>query len=298
MGLSKVNDLQKTVSAVSCSVAITLDDLINGNVTSTGKYFLGLQTLYSKIGIMQGNLSFIDSTLTSIVPTGTVGLETITRSNAAKSAIDVIPTGSAGGKVTAYNYGTPFDAPMASQTLPSKMPDDLGSTNIIDSNSVIYVAYNGISTIQSIVNQVTSGAQSVKDTIASGLSSTTLTSAKKAIKGVSNSLVSGDKQYYDTFSKISPMFPTINTAYISVYTAFIGLASVGMLAGLFLLICKCYKCRFILYLVCSIFLFIGFISFLLSISISASIPALYFTCDAITYAFSSGSNFNGNNLII
>ena len=76
------------MSAVSCSVAITLDDLINGNVTSTGKYFLGLQTLYSKIGIMQGNLSFIDSTLTSIVPTGTVGLETITRSNAAKSAIN------------------------------------------------------------------------------------------------------------------------------------------------------------------------------------------------------------------
>jgi hypothetical protein len=94
------------------------------------------------------------------------------------------------------------------------------------------------------------------------------------------------------------MFPTVNIAYMGVYTGLIGLASVGMLAGLFLFICKSYKCRYLLYLVCSIFLFIGFISFLLSISISASIPALYFTCDAITYAFSSGSNFNGNNLII
>jgi hypothetical protein len=216
---------------------------------------------------------------------------------AAKSAIDAIPTGTAAGKVPAYNYGIPFTTPSAPQTLASKMPDDLGSTNNADANSVIYVAYNGISTIQSIVNQVIGGAQSVKDTIASGFSST-LTTAKKAVKGVSNSLVSGDKQYYDTFSQISLMFPTINTANMGVYAGFIGLASLGMLAGLCLLICKCYKCRFILYLVCSIFLFIGFIIFLLTISISASIPALYFTCDAITYGFSSGSNFNGKNSII
>ncbi len=79
-------------------------------MTSTGKYFIGLQTLYNQIGNMQGNLSFIDSTLISIVPTGTVGLATITTSNAAKSAIDVIPTGSVGGKVPAYNYGKPFNS--------------------------------------------------------------------------------------------------------------------------------------------------------------------------------------------
>lgn len=127
-------------------------------MTSTGKYFIGLQTLYNQIGNMQGNLSFIDSTLTSIVPTGTVGSATITTSNAAKSAINVIPTGSAGGKVPAYNYRKPFSSSSALLTLPSKMPDDLGSTNILDSNSVIYVAFNGISTIQNIVYQVIDGA--------------------------------------------------------------------------------------------------------------------------------------------
>jgi len=90
---------------------------------------------------------------------------------AAKSAIDAIPTGTAAGKFPAYNYGTPFNMSGAPQTLASKMPDDLGSTNNADANSVIYVAYNGISTIQSIVNQVIGGAQRVKDTIASGFSS-------------------------------------------------------------------------------------------------------------------------------
>ena len=297
MGLSKVNDLQKTVSAVSCSVAITLDDIINGNVTSTGKYFIGLQTLYNQIGNMQGNLSFIDSTLTSIVPTGTVGLETITRSNAAKSAINLIPTGTLAGKVPAYNYGTPFTTSGAPVTLPSKMPDDLGSTNIVDSNSVIYVAYNGISTIQNIVYQVIDGAQSVKNTISSGFS-TALTQAKNVLKGISGTLVSGDKQYYDIFSQVSPMFPIMNTGITGVYAGLIGLASLGMLGALLLLICNFYKCRYLLYLVCVILVFIGIISFFLSIILSALIPVFYFTCDAITYAFSSGSNFNGNSFII
>jgi hypothetical protein len=146
-------------------------------VTSTGKYFVGLHTLYNQIGNIQGNLTFIDTTLTSIVPTGAVGSATITESNSAKSAIDQIPTGSAGGKVPAFNYGTPFTTASAPLTLPSRMPNDLGSTNMADSNSVIFLAYDGISTIQSIVNQVTSGAQSVKDTISGGFTNA-LTSAK------------------------------------------------------------------------------------------------------------------------
>jgi hypothetical protein len=266
-------------------------------VTSTGKYFVGLQTLYNQIGNMQNNLTFIDTTLSSIVPTGAVGGATIGASSAAKSGIDFIPTGTAGGKVPAYNYRTPFTTPGAPLTLPSKMPDDLGSTNNADANSVIYVAYNGISTIQNIVNQVIGGAQGVKDTIASGFG-TALNQTKKVLKGVSGTLVSGDKQYYDTFSQVSPMFPIMNTGITGVYAGLIGLASLGMLAALLLLVCNFYKCRYLLYFVCIILVFIGIISFFLSIIISALIPVFYFTCDAITYAFSSGPNFNGNIFII
>jgi hypothetical protein len=268
-------------------------------VTSTGKYFVGLQTLYNQIGNMQNNLTFIDTTLTSIIPggTGTVGGATIGASSVAKSGIDAIPTGTAAGKVPAYNYGTPFTTPSALQTLPSKMPNDLGSTNIADANSVIYVAYNGISTIQSIVNQVIGGAQGVKNTISSGFSNA-LNQAKKVLGGVSGTLVSGDKQYYDIFSQVSTMFPLMNTGITGVYAGLIGLASLGMLAALLLLICNFYKCRYLLYFVCIILVFIGIISFFLSIIISALIPVFYFTCDAITYAFSSGPNFNGNIFII
>lgn len=38
IGLSKSKDLQTTIESVGCSVSVTLDDVINGNVTSTGKF--------------------------------------------------------------------------------------------------------------------------------------------------------------------------------------------------------------------------------------------------------------------
>jgi hypothetical protein len=291
VGLSKVKDLQTTISAVGCSVAITLDDIINGNISTNGKYFVGIQTLYNQIGNIQNNLTNIDTTLTSIVPTGAVAMATTAAWTAAKTAIDQLPTGTAAGKYAAYNYKTPFDSAAATLTLPSKMPNDLGSTNAADSSSAIYIAYNGLIAIQDVINQVTGGAQGVKTTIASGFS-TALTSAKKILKDVSDTLVSGDKKYYSTYSSISPNFPTINTAVTGIYAGLIGLSAVAMLAALFLLICNVYGCRYLLYFVCVIFVLIGFISFFLSILVSTIIPIFYWTCDALTFAFSSGVNFN------
>jgi hypothetical protein len=49
IGLSKSKDIQTTIEAVGCSVSITLDDIINGNVTETGKFFVGIRTLSNKI---------------------------------------------------------------------------------------------------------------------------------------------------------------------------------------------------------------------------------------------------------
>lgn len=45
IGITKAPEAEKTYQAMSCSVAICLDDLINGNVTTAGSFFIGLNPL-------------------------------------------------------------------------------------------------------------------------------------------------------------------------------------------------------------------------------------------------------------
>lgn len=45
IGLSRASDVQKSFEAVSCSAAITFNDLLNGNTSTTGKFFVGLSPL-------------------------------------------------------------------------------------------------------------------------------------------------------------------------------------------------------------------------------------------------------------
>ena len=49
IGIAKADDVEIAYEAMTCSVAISLDDLINGNVTSTGAFFLGLGPLQEQL---------------------------------------------------------------------------------------------------------------------------------------------------------------------------------------------------------------------------------------------------------
>lgn len=47
VGIVRAGDLQGSFDAVACSGAIALDDLLNGNITTTGTFFMGIRTLHT-----------------------------------------------------------------------------------------------------------------------------------------------------------------------------------------------------------------------------------------------------------
>lgn len=47
VGIVRAGDLKASFDAVACSGAIAMDDLINGNITTTGTFFMGLRTLHT-----------------------------------------------------------------------------------------------------------------------------------------------------------------------------------------------------------------------------------------------------------
>jgi hypothetical protein len=48
-GLTKASDTQNSYEAMTCSVAITFDDIINGNISSDGHFFVGLTPFINSI---------------------------------------------------------------------------------------------------------------------------------------------------------------------------------------------------------------------------------------------------------
>ena len=144
---------------------------------------------------------------------------------------------------------------------------------------------------------MSNGAQSLKTTISSGFS-TALDAAKQPLQDVAKLLQSGDATYFEIYSQVSPNFPTINTAVTGIYAGLVGLSSLAMLATLLMVICNLYKCRFLLYFICILLVFVGLISFLLATLVSALIPMMYFGCDILTFSISSAANFNCNTFLI
>ena len=127
------------MNAVSCSLAITFDDLINGNVSTAGTFFIGVRTLERELGVLNSN---IDSMGTQLSNVGSGGATIkAANENDAKYKIDKIPTGSAGGRIVNYTYASPFNSGSPGSTVSSLMPDQLGSTNVADAASKVYIAY-------------------------------------------------------------------------------------------------------------------------------------------------------------
>ena len=49
IGITKASDLEQAYEATTCSLSIAIDDIINGNITTEGTLFLGLNPLIDQL---------------------------------------------------------------------------------------------------------------------------------------------------------------------------------------------------------------------------------------------------------
>lgn len=102
----------------------------------------------------------------------------------AKNHIDLIPNGFAGQRKATFNYLTPFDASTAQTSLPSSLPQNLGSTASGDAATPIYLATAGIQIVQDSLNTLGVTANTIVGVIGGGTFSTALDTAKTTIDNV------------------------------------------------------------------------------------------------------------------
>lgn len=142
-GIVKTKDIQTAAESVGCSIAISIDDIRNGNATSTGQYFVGTQSLSNSLSNFAYQLSSINFELQNISSAISYADDQYTD---ARSIITRIPKGSAGQRADPIAYKIPFDvvSTNATGTILSNLPAALGSTNGADSNTSLYILYSGL----------------------------------------------------------------------------------------------------------------------------------------------------------
>ena len=127
IGLTNANDIETSFKATSCSLALTFDDIVNGNVSESGKFFAGISTIANELNNLNDNLAFVEAQLDTIDNDGA----TITAINDPSTGtfvlfeteLDSLASGTAGTAHADITYG-PFVT--GGSTTISIMPRILG----------------------------------------------------------------------------------------------------------------------------------------------------------------------------
>ena len=139
------DDVEITSEAMICSVAISLDDLINGNVTSTGAFFLGLGPLQEQlIQLRDNDLPIIQTQFQNIDETGgTVTTLAVAKGDEFLVDISQVPVGTANLALADYDYNS-FDG--SGGTVASTFPGLLGSVAAQDGQ--VYDTYYDVAYVR------------------------------------------------------------------------------------------------------------------------------------------------------
>lgn len=61
VGITRAGDIENTFYAVGCSAALTFNDMIHGNVSSTGARFIGVKPLIDGMRLLDTKLNDLET---------------------------------------------------------------------------------------------------------------------------------------------------------------------------------------------------------------------------------------------
>jgi hypothetical protein len=196
IGITKAADAETAYKGMSCSIAICMDDLINGNVTTTGRLFIGLTPLMGQLQDLKDTyIASITTALDSVDDdAGTATKQANDQGVTLLDDISKIPTGTAGSAMSAFTYNN-FDG--TSGTIDSTFPGTLGSVSGTDGK--IYSAYEAVFTVNFKINLIMVAASRFRDNV--GSFNSAVDGAISALGTVRDSMNDANDLVYSPLSK-------------------------------------------------------------------------------------------------
>lgn len=198
-GFTTAAGLGKGTRDLSCSTSMLIDDILNGNVTTDGKsFFVGMNQLLAQIGVINNQMGTINTQMKKL------GVNDVTsqmksylqHGTDAKNAIDLIPTGVAGGSLS-FTYGTPLNAIPTTGTITSNFGTVLGSTSS-GGSGIVGALFNAVESGKGVLNAIATAADGF--VASSGSFTSSVSQVTSTINDFKTTLTSGDNQIGGYFS--------------------------------------------------------------------------------------------------
>jgi hypothetical protein len=61
MGISKAGTFKEGLGDIQCSLSMMLDDVVNGNLTIAGQYFIGVDPLITQVGNLNSGVGLVQT---------------------------------------------------------------------------------------------------------------------------------------------------------------------------------------------------------------------------------------------
>lgn len=284
-GITQAGRLASSVQTMECGLALALDDVANGNITTDQtNFFFGTSTLINIFNSFNTELTNIQTNITSA---NTQIDNVISRTNTIKTALETVASSTANASA-AVSYTNP--TPSAGTV-----------------NSLFNSVFGNPTNVSSIV-----GKQ--YDTILGlGLN---MTSIKSQINTVSTSIGSGDLATYintaiSQFSPINTQVSTYTDMIVNIFDGFvnkyldyvkigtlvffavaIGLSSIALIGVILTAFFDKAKCRYLMYIACIFIVILVILGFIISVVFSLLSPILYMTCGLLNTAIDTNTGFN------
>lgn len=279
-----------SIQTMQCGVAISLDDILNGNISSSKEtFFLGTNTMVSRLTDLQGNIINIINNLTGNLSSDVSNMKN-NYSNA-KTHLDMLPNGSNANTTFTLNYNQPLLT--TSTTYPSGFGAVLGTaSNSSTLTGILFQIVDGLGTAMTAVDSALTTLNNAKPTISQSLSDTTNT-----VSNYSKMISDIDVMLGATFSMVEPLIPNIKLAFLGFYGAVLGL-SVLALIGVTVMACFSKPgCRYLMYFSCVFITLITILGSLLSFILSILVPILFLSCSVINSGIDTMTNFNSTFIL-
>lgn len=288
-GITRASIMGDSIKTMQCGIALTLDDILNGNITQDGStFFIGLTPLSTKLVDLRNNVTDIIGNLTGTVQSGSanVAAACVSSKTGLETVADTTANTSYAGTYTSPTPGSPA-------TLPSGFATVLGDPT--QSSTAIGIMYTVFEQLRSTFDNLSTQTSSLSGATAS---------IQSGIDGVVTTLSNFTTIISDADTSIGSTAGTADTyleylkyGFLGFYGAGIGIAVLGLLG---VVIMSCFDkpgCRYLVYFSCVIMFILCIVGFLISFFMSLIIPVLYLVCSTINTATASSAAFVSNHFI-
>lgn len=208
--------------------------------------------------------------------------------------ISKIPDGSSGGSLAAFTYNTPLTTAASTSTVSSNLPTLIG-----DSSTDGTLIGDFYSNVETETEKVTSIGE-IADTYRTEMTAFSLASTglRDGMAAASDEFAALKTSLTGARDAAEPLAETADMVLMIFEIVLIVLGAFSILGLILMGFCQCFKCRYLVYLVCFLFLLLGALCFLVSLMLSLFMPFYATACLGLETAVSSDEEFGNTDLAI